>query len=168
MLIRAERPTDWAAVRVVNESAFDTADEANLVDALRELARPIVSRVAEDDGAIVGHILFSPVLLVEHPELMIMGLAPMAVAPAHQRMGIGSALVRAGLDACARTGFGAVVVLGHPEYYPRFGFSPATRFGIGCEYDVPDEAFMALELHADYLRGAIGKIKFHAAFGRAS
>ena len=94
-----------------------------------------------------------------------MGLAPMAVAPKHQRKGIGSALVRAGLDQCAQLGFGAVVVLGHPAYYPRFGFLSSTRYGIGCEYDVPEEVFMAVELQDGFLRGASGKVKYHAAFG---
>jgi putative acetyltransferase len=165
MLIRAEEPRDWAAVHAVNVSAFETSEEASLVDALREQARPLVSLIAEDDGAIVGHIMFSPISLAGHPTLKIMGLAPMAVAPKHQRNGIGSALVRAGLDQCAQLGFGAVVVLGHPAYYPRFGFSSSTRYGIGCEYDVPEEVFMVVELRAGFLQGASGKVKYHAAFG---
>jgi putative acetyltransferase len=165
MLIRAEERRDWAAVHAVNVSAFETPEEANLVDALREHARPIVSLVAEDDGVIVGHIMFSPVSLAGHPELRIMGLAPMAVVPPHQRKGIGSALVRAGLEQCRQLGFGAVVVLGHPSYYPRFGFSPSASYEVGCEYDVPEEAFMVVELQAGFLRGASGKVKYHPAFG---
>lgn len=93
-----------------------------------------------------------------------MGLAPMAVTPAHQNKGIGSALVRAGLERCKALGFGAIVVLGRSEYYPRFGFSPSTRFGIGCEYEAPEEAFMVVELQPGYLRGKSGTIKYHAAF----
>jgi putative acetyltransferase len=123
------------------------------------------SLVAEDGGAVVGHIMFSPVSLPDHAHLRIMGLAPMAVAPEHQRKGIGSALVRAGLERCKKLGFGAVVVLGHPDYYPRFGFAPSTSRGIGSEYAVPDDAFMVLELAPGYLSGASGKIKYHAAFG---
>jgi putative acetyltransferase len=88
----------------------------------------------------------------------------MAVVPAQQRTGLGSALVRAGLEQCRKLGFGAVVVLGHPDYYPRFGFSPAARFGIGCEYEAPQEAFMAIELQPGYLKGASGKVEYHAAF----
>jgi putative acetyltransferase len=164
MLIRGEEQRDWAAVRAVNVSAFETPAEANLVDDLREHATPLVSLVAEDSGAIVGHIMFSPVSLAGHPALRIMGLAPMAVAPEHQRKGIGSALVRAGLEQCRQLGFGAVVVLGHPAYYPRFGFSPSARFGIGCEYDVPEDVFMVVELRAGFLRGASGKVAYHAAF----
>ena len=164
MLVRAEEQRDWAAVHAVNVAAFETPEGANLVDALRERARPIVSLVA-DDGAIVGHIMFSPVTLAGHPELRIMGLAPMAVVPEHQREGIGSALVRAGLEQCRQLGFGAAVVLGHPAYYPRFGFSSSARYGIGCEYDVPEEVFMVVELQAGFLRGASGKVKYHPAFG---
>ncbi len=164
MLIRVEEENDRAAVHAVNVSAFETPTEANLVDALREHARPVASLVAEDDGTVVGHIMFSPVSLSGHPGLKVMGLAPMAVAPEHQRKGIGSALVRAGLEQCKQLGFVAVVVLGHPEYYPRFGFSPASRFGIDCEYDVPEEAFMAMELQREALSEKAGRVKYHAAF----
>jgi putative acetyltransferase len=164
MLIRNEEERDRAAVYALNASAFETADEADLVDALRERARPVVSLVAEDDEKIVGHIMFSPVSLSGQPALRISGLAPMAVAPDRQRAGIGSALVRAGLERCRRLGFGAVVVLGHPEYYPRFGFTPSSRHGIACEYEVPEEVFMVMELEPGYLGGKSGTIKYHEAF----
>ncbi|RJG07782.1 N-acetyltransferase [Noviherbaspirillum cavernae] len=165
MVIRAEEEKDRSAVHAVNAAAFDTAAEADLVDALRVQAQPAISLVAEDGGEIVGHILFSPVSLSGRTDLRIMGLAPMAVAPAHQRTGVGSALVRTGLERCREQGFGAVVVLGHPGFYPRFGFHPSTRFGIDSEYDVPEDAFMVVELRPDYLRGASGTISYHAAFG---
>lgn len=125
---------------------------------------PLVSLIAEDHGAILGHIMFSPVSLFGHPALRIMGLAPMAVAPEHQRKGIGSSLVRAGLNQCKQLGFGAVVVLGHPAYDPRFGFLSSARFGIGCECEVPEEVFMVVELQAAFLEGASGKVKYHSAF----
>jgi putative acetyltransferase len=165
MLIRAEERGDWAAVRAVNTAAFGTPAEASLVDALRAQARPLVSLIAEDDGEIVAHIMFSPVSLSGHSALRIMGLAPMAVIPHRQRRGIGSKLVRAGLERCRDLGFGAVVVLGHPAYYPRFGFGTASRLGIGCEYDVPADAFMVTELEEGFLRGASGTAQYHAAFG---
>lgn len=164
MVIRAEEERDWAAVHALNASAFETPAEAGLVSALRVQAQPVISLVAEHAGSVVGHILFSPVTLSGHVGLKIMGLAPMAVAPSHQRHGIGSALVRAGLERCSALGVGAVVVLGHPEYYPRFGFSPSLGFGIGSEYEAPDEAFMVAELQPGFLRGASGIIQYHAAF----
>jgi putative acetyltransferase len=164
MLIRNEGENDRAAVHSLNASAFDTSSEADLVDALREQANPVVSIVAEDRGEIVGHILFSPVSLPRHPGSRIMGLAPMAVATAHRSKGIGSALVRFGLERCRQLGFGAVVVLGHPVYYPCFGFTPAARFGIGCEYEAPDDAFMVMELQPGYLLGLSGTVEFHPAF----
>ena len=164
MLIRLEQPADVAAIHAINGAAFETSAEADLVDALRAQAAPTISLVADHDGSIVGHILFSPVSLTGHDELKIMGLAPMAVVPAQQRRGIGSALVREGLEHCRARGSGAVVVLGHPEFYPRFGFVPASRFGITSEYDVPDEAFMALELEIGVLEGKTGAIRYHPTF----
>src|SRR3990170_2235551 len=167
MQIRPERAEDIASVRAVNRAAFDTSAEADLVDVLRAQAKPLLSLVADDAGSIVGHILFSPVGLSGHPELKIMGLAPMAVLPGSQRRGIGSALVRAGLRGCSELGYAAVVVLGHPKYYSRFGFVPASRFGIGCEYDMPDEAFMAIELEPGVLAGRSGTIRYNPAFANA-
>ena len=164
MLIRAEKENDRDAVYAVNVSAFETPSEANLVDALLEQAQPVVSLVAEDNGEVVGHIMFSPVSLSDYPDLKVMGLAPMAVAPEHQRKGIGSALVRAGLEQCEQLGYAAVVVLGHPEYYPRFGFSPSSQFGIYSEYEVPEDVFMAMELQPGALSGKTGRVKYHAAF----
>ena len=164
MVIRPERSEDIGGIRAVNRAAFETATEADLVDALREQADPVVSLVAEEAGSIAGHIMFSPVTLSGGGRTPLMGLAPMAVRPDAQRRGIGSALVRAGLDRCRHLGCGAVVVVGHPEYYPRFGFVPASRFGISCEYDVPDEVFMLLELEPGVLGGQSGTVRYHPAF----
>lgn len=161
--VRSESPADRAAVHALNAAAFGQPAEADLVDALRDEAG-VISLVADTGDRLVGHILFSPVTLSDHDSLAIAGLAPMAVSPAHQRRGVGSALVSAGLEACRRAGFGAVVVLGHAGYYPRFGFEKAADRGINCEYDVPPEAFMVLELQPGYLRGASGTIRYHPAF----
>ena len=166
-IIRSEQPEDIPGIRHVNRSAFKTAMEVSLVDALRQQAQPIVSLVAVDGDAVVGHILFSPVTLLSHPEMQIMGLAPMAVVPLRQRQGIGSELVRAGLEDCRRLGFVAVVVVGHAAYYPRLGFAKASGYGLVSEYDVPDDVFMALELKTGALRGKPGTIRYHPAFPRA-
>jgi putative acetyltransferase len=164
-IVRPEQPHEIAGVRSVNLAAFDGAAEADLVDALRQHARPFLSLVAVDADEVVGHIAFSPVTLVPYPDVLIAGLAPMAVTPSRQRQGIGSSLVRAGLDEARRLGFGAVVVLGHANYYPRFGFLTASSFGLVSEYDVPDDVFMALELRAAALHGHGGTIRYHSAFG---
>lgn len=164
MRIRAERADDAQAVRRVVRCAFGRADEARLVDALRAQASPHVSLVAEVDGIVVGHVLFTPVTLSGHEQLLLMGLAPLAVEPESQRDGIGSALTRAGLEHCRELGAVGAVVLGHADYYPRFGFAPSIDFGIRCEYDVPADHFMVLELTPGALNGATGTIRYHGAF----
>ena len=150
--IRSERPEDIPAIRHVNEAAFPTAAEADLVDALRQQAQPIVSLVAIDGDALVGHILFSPVTLSSHPEIRIMGLAPIAIVPLRQRQESAPGSCARAWKECRRQGSVAVVVLGHAGYYPRFGFAAASRFGIASEYDVPDDVFMALELRRQSAR----------------
>ena len=164
LTIRFEREGDAAAIREVNQTAFATPAEADLVDRLRRLEASVVSLVAQDGGSLVGHILFSPVSLTGREPIPVLGLAPMAVRPDRQRQGIGSQLVRAGLDAARKTGAAAVVVVGHARFYPRFGFVPASRFGLTCEYDVPDEVFMALELVPGFLAGQGGLVQYHPAF----
>jgi putative acetyltransferase len=161
MNIRDERPDDAGRIRSVNLAAFETSTEADLVDALRGDAAPLISLVAEEDGNIVGHILFSPATLVAEPKVALMGLAPMAVVPARQRVGIGSQLVVEGLERCRRANVTAVVVVGHAEYYPRFGFIPACELSLRCEYDVPANAFMVRELHDGALKGFTGTIRYH-------
>ena len=128
------------------------------------VAYVFVSLVAIDGDDIVGHIAFSPVTLSSSATRAIAGLAPMAVLPSYQRRGIGSALVHAGLERCAEVGFSAVVVLGHPKFYPRFGFEPASRFGLRSTYDVPDDVFMALELVDGALQGTSGVVHYDPAF----
>ncbi len=164
MRIRDESKKDTAAVRALNIEAFGTPSEANLVDALRKQMGLLISLVAEQDEQILGHILFSPVSLSGHTDLKIMGLGPMAVAPPHQRKGIGSQLVPTGLKKCKQLDYIAVVVLGHPDFYPRFGFVPSSHFDIDYEYDVPEEVFMAAELVPGSLRGKSGRVKYNPAF----
>lgn len=166
MKIRAEAVPDQKTIRLVHEFAFETPAEAKLVDSLRELTKPLISLVAEEEGEIVGHILFSAVTLDGQPDLNLMGLGPVAVLPQYQRQGIGSALVRTGLERCRDSGAAAVVVLGHPEFYPRLGFVPASRFGLCSEYPVPDEAFMAIELQRGMLKERDGLVRYAPEFGQ--
>lgn len=164
--VRPESPEDVPAIRRVNELAFDGPQEAVLVDALRRVAHPFISVVAAEGDQVVGHICFTPVTIAGGGALRLaMGLAPMGVLPEYQRRGIGSQLVRAGLEECRRLGCEVVVVLGHPEYYPRFGFIAARDKGLRSEYEVPDEAFMVKELKAGALDGVDGLVKYHEAFG---
>lgn len=157
IIVRSELPGDRDAIRRVNELAFEGPAEADIVDALRdsEAWLPNLSLVAEDGTEIVGHALFSLVRLDSGPELLSLG--PMAVLPKRQRGGVGTALVRRGLRRGRGTEYPLVVVLGHPEYYPRFGFRPARPYGIETPYDAPDEAWMALPLPAydDRVRGTV-------------
>jgi putative acetyltransferase len=151
MLIRPEKDLDQTGVRAVNLAAFETAAEADLVDILHDQVQPIISLIAELEGKVIGHIMFSPVYLSADPSLQLMGLAPMAVLPEFQHGGVGSKLVAAGLECRKRDGVAAVVVLGHPQYYPRFGFLPAVEFEIDCEYEVPAEVFMELNFSQERL-----------------
>ena len=163
MNIRFEQPGDIEKIREVNLQAFETETEANLVEALRNADVELISLVAEENGEVIGHILFSPVILAD---LKIMGLAPMAVLPDRQNKGTGTKLVNAGLQDCEEAGYEAVVVLGHAGYYPRFGFVPSVNFGIKSEYDVPPEVFMVKELREGALKGAAGTVKYHPAFNQ--
>lgn len=166
MRIRPDAPSDHARVARLHRLAFGQPAEADLVDRLRAAGRASVSLVAEEERGVVGHILFSPVTLDPPPDPVPcwLGLAPLAVLPERQRGGIGAALVRAGLEAARRAGATAVVVLGHPGYYPRFGFAPASRVGLRCVYDAPDEAFMALALMPGGFEGRSGLVRYAAEF----
>ena len=167
ILIRTETLEDQGFVRRVNELAFGQPDEADLVDALRAKAHPCISLVAVVDEQVVGHIFFSPVSIeTDSGDFTATGLAPMSVLPEHQNQGIGSQLVREGLNECRQLGEEIVVVLGHPNYYPRFGFVPASLKGLRSEYDVPDEVFMVAELTEGALAGRRGLVKYHPEFGK--
>lgn len=164
--IRPETPEDIAVIAEVNQKAFGQTGEADLVDALRAAGALRISLVAESDGEIVGHIAFSPMTLDQQPEEAgVLGLGPMAVLPGYQNQGIGLHLLEAGLDACRQQGAEIVIVLGHPEFYPKAGFVRASGFGILCEYQVPDEAFMALELVPGRIQKYAGVAHYHPAFG---
>jgi putative acetyltransferase len=165
IIVRPEKPEDVSAIHTVVELAFGRAAEADLVDALRRNGKVILSLVADDNGQIAGHILFSPVTLRSNEtELTGVGLAPLAVIPDRQNRRIGSMLVEEGLKRLREDGCRFVVVLGHPHYYPRFGFIPAGRFDIKSEYDVADKVFMAMELQAGALRRQSGIARYQPEF----
>ena len=168
-VIRQEAPEDVSAIHHVNNQAFGQEDEAKLIDRLRNRGVLAISLVAEQNGEIVGYIAFSPVRIeAEDSVSEAIALAPMAVLPSYQRKGIGSQLVRSGLEECRHLGHEIVVVVGHPNYYPRFGFVPAKREGLQCEFEVPDEAWMVLELRARALAGRQGTVRFQPEFKEAT
>ena len=163
--IRLETPEDITLINHVNQEAFGQKQEADIVDKLRKRGVLTVSLVAVQDDVIVGHIAFSPVEITsDKSDFEALALAPMAVLPPHQNKGIGSQLVTAGLRECRRLGHEIIVVLGHPNYYPRFGFVPAKTKGIECEFEVPNEAWMVLELRKGASAGKQGKVSFQPKF----
>ena len=166
--IRAEAREHVLAVRHLHEQAFGgRPNEARLVELLRAAGKAVASLVAVEAMQVVGHVLFSPVTLDPlQAGFNGVGLAPVAVSPAHQRRGLGSRLIRAGLAQCRQVGYGVVVVLGDPRYYARFGFTRASDFGLGNEYHA-DEHFMALELKEGALRSLRGMVKYAPEFKEA-
>lgn len=174
VVLRQEEPCDHPAVEALVEAAFRLAEhrdgnEARLVAALRRNPRfvPALSIVAELDGRVVGHVLLTPVDVVRAggPSVEVLALAPVSVAPSHQGRGLGGALVHRAHAVAAGLGHRAVVLLGHPAYYPRFGYVPASRFGIRAPFDVPDEAFMAIALAPGALRDCAGTVRYPPEFG---
>lgn len=169
IFVRPETPADFPAVRDLLLAAFGGSDEADLVEALREDPAyvPELALVAEAEGTAVGHLMLTEasVPTAEGGELTVLALAPVAVAPAFQRTGVGSLLIEVAHALAATMGYPAVIVLGHPGYYPRFGYVPASRFGVRAPFDVPDEAFMALELAPGALASAEGVLAYAPPFG---
>ena len=152
----------------VIEQSFKRAAEAKLADKLRQACDDFLSLVAEDNGTIVGHIMFTPVLVKNGQETEGMGLAPMAVIPARQRQGIGTLLVESGLQILKEKGCPVVIVLGHPGYYPRFGFQPASIYNIRSQWeDVPGEAFMVLIMDSSAMQNVSGVATFREEFNEA-
>jgi putative acetyltransferase len=165
LYIRDEEPEDITAIHQVHELAFGRSDEADLVDTLRASGKSTLSLVAVEDSRIVGHIFFSPVMIDSADRTFpAVGLAPMAVLPERQRHGIGGRLVKAGLVECRNAGYDCVVVLGHPTYYPRFGFVPASRYGLRSEYEVPDEVFMVWAWREAGLQDRGGVVRYQPEF----
>jgi len=159
--IRREEPGDVPAIREVNRRAFGQDQEANIVDALRRNRAVVLSLVATVDGLIVGHAMYSPASVgaVEGA-----ALGPIAVVPEHQRRGIGARLIEVAHQMLADASCPFVIVLGHPAYYPRFGFVPASNRGIRCAWDAPDDAFMVLVLDDAGMQGIAGLAKYRDEF----
>jgi putative acetyltransferase len=165
IVIRPETLPDIADIRRVNLKAFESPGEAELVEKLRSRSIFTFSFVALKDKQVVGHIMFSPVTLDPMAgNLKGLGLGPVAVLPGLQKKGIGALLIRHGLEECRKAGYDFVALLGHPEYYRRFGFVAASKYGIKCEYDAPVDSFMLLELRPGVLSGHQGTVKYQPEF----
>lgn len=171
MIVREERPGDLPGIREVNELAFGQPAEADVVDKIRNRHGGLLSLVAVEGERVVGHALFSPAYIGGSDQdgraVAGMGLAPVAVLPGFQGRGAGSALIRAGIDRLRAEGCPFIIVLGHPGYYPRFGFELASRHGIRSQWDVPDEAFMLLVLEPGALAGVSGVGRYLDEFDEA-
>jgi len=161
--IRAEQADDAEIVREILLAAFGREAEARLVDRLNASGKVVCSLIAEEEGRVLGHVVFSQVGMADGAA-PVLSLAPLAVLPAFQRLGIGSALVSAGLQRMRLAGHARVVVLGDPAYYPRFGFVPASRFGLTCPFPVAEGAFMAMALARDAWRGVAGMVQYGHEF----
>jgi putative acetyltransferase len=167
LTIRSETLADYAAIRAINTAAFGRPAEAQVVERVRERPdfNPEFSLVAEHDGEVVGHVLLSEMHLEDaEKSAKLLGLGPVAVRPDYQRQGIGSKLILEGLSRAKSAGYRAVILVGHPTYYPRFGFVPASRYGLQSTYNVPDDVFLALPLYEGALDGLHGMVHYSPAF----
>lgn len=167
--IRPEKQEDAVAIRHVNNQAFGQETESEIIEKLRNRGVLTILLIAILNSEIIGHIAFSTVVVEsESSSFQAIALGPMAVLPEYQRKGIGSELVRIGINECQRLGHELAVGLGHPDYYPRFGFVPARPKAIDCEFEVPEEAWMFLELREGALAGRRGTVKFQPEFREAA
>lgn len=166
IIVRKEEEKDYSKVYNVNKLAFKQENESKLIEKIRKGKNfvPELSIVAEVDNQIVGHILFSKIKIVGDSVYESLALAPMAVIPEFQKQGIGSLLIRKGIETAKKLGFDSIIVLGHKEYYPKFGFQPVSKWKIKCPFDVPDEVFMAIELTEGALKGKFGVVKYPDEF----
>lgn len=167
MILRREMPADYNEVFELIKAAFEhggNGDEEYLVARLRGSACfvPELSMVAEHDGKIVGQIMLTRVKIGDYTSL---ALAPLSVLPGLQKSGIGTALITAAHKKARALGYSSVIVLGHPEYYPKFGYKKAGEFGITAPFEVADEAFMAVQLCENGLQGVSGTVRYPAEFG---
>ena len=167
--IREEKAEDIEAIRAVNDRAFNQPQEGLVIEKLRNSGCDILSLVAVKDNEIAGHILFSPVVLDDHPDVRGgMGLAPMAVLQEFQGLGIGSKLVREGIKRLRKRPVPFIIVLGHEHYYPRFGFEPASKYGIKCQWEgIPGGVFMIMILDRGRMKDVKGVARYRDEFNEA-
>jgi len=161
--IRSEMKDDYNIITQINDLAFGGKDESQLIINLRKTNDfiPDLSLVAVVNDRILGHILFYPITIESiNNTFPTISLAPMSVHPDYQRKGIGNKLVNDGLQKCKDMHFDSVIVLGHPNYYPKFGFIPASQWNLYSDFEAPDEAFMVLELKVKSLAGKSGKVVY--------
>ena len=166
IIIRQEMASDYEKVYEINKLAFNQENESKLIEKIRVSKNyvPELSLIAEIDDKIVGHILFSKIKIVGDSTYDSLALAPMAVIPKYQKKGIGSKLVAKGLEKAKELGFKSIIVLGHKDYYPKFGFQRASKWDIKCPFDAPDEVFMAIELTEKSLDGKPGIVQYPDEF----
>jgi putative acetyltransferase len=165
--IRKETPDDFQQVARLIEMAFRQKNEAVLVEKLRHNKKynSNLSLVAEYNGVVVGHVLFFPIVIRSgYAERGSLALAPLSISPEFQKMGVGGRLIEEGLRTARELGYSSVIVVGHPEYYSKFGFVPARKWGISAPFIVPDDAFMGIELQADALIKAGGAVEYPEEF----
>lgn len=171
--LRAEEPNDIDGVRRVVEAAFGQPNEAQIVDRLRAAGDLVMSHLADRKREVIAHVAFSPAQVIDDAGVVrevpggLLALAPMAVLPKYQKQKVGSGLLQSALMRLELQGAGAIVVLGHPEYYPRFSFTPASAFGLRCPFDAPDEAFLLRVLRDDIPCDTFqGTVRWAPAFGK--
>lgn len=164
--IRKEEEKDYKQIYEVNKLAFQQENESKLIEKIRKSKNfiPGLSIVAEIDNRIVGHILFSKIKIIGASDYESLALAPMAVIPEFQKKGIGSELIKKGIAKAKELGFDSIIVLGHKEYYPRFGFQRASKWDIKCPFEVPEDVFMAIELTEKALEGKAGTVEYPDEF----
>lgn len=169
ILIREENTNDYAAIKNVNDKAFNQPQEGNIIDKLRHSGVQQLSLVAETDGKIVGHIFFSPAEAEgKNGKITGTGLAPMAVLPEYQKQGIGKQLIREGIERIKKQSVPFIIVLGHAQYYPKFGFEKASKYGLKCQWEgVPDEAFMVMILDKDKMKDVHGVVRYREEWNDA-
>ena len=167
MIIRREKKEDFTKIYEINKQAFNQKDESELIERIRVGKNfiPELSLVAEENGKILGHILFSKIRIIGEKEYESLALAPMAVLPKYQKQGIGTKLIEEGLKKARKLGFDSVIVIGHKDYYPKFGFERASKWNIECPFEVPNESFMAIELMIEALKEKSGIVEYPKEFG---